>query len=296
MNKFFAIITILVAGFSGAQAQEINLVADERVEWHQNEQKMVAVGNAIASKKDMSIRADTITALYDNAKDKPEQAKSKSQIKAVHAIGGVVMKTASANGLGDTMDYDVLADSMILKGKPATIKTDTETITATESITYYPSKQQAIALGDVVAVDAQKNKIYSDRMVSFFEKNAQGSLEMKKVEIYDNIKIVTKDAEVTADKGTYLPKEALIKLYDHVIISQNGNSLKGDYAITDMNTGISRLISKKGSGKRVSGVFKEKSKEKQDSKPETNFAPDSNKAVDQPVTYLTDPTETNKGK
>ena len=258
MNKLFAAACLLAAFTAPARAEKINLVADERVEWHQNEQKMVAVGNAVASKQDMSVRADTITAFYENVAEKSAQNKKQSRIKTVHAQGGVIMKSARADGFGDTLDYDVAADSMTLKGKPAKIKTETEDITAEGSITYYPSKQQAIALENVIATDAQKNKVHSDRMISFFEKNAQGALEMKRVEIYDNVKIVTKDAEVTADRGVYLPKENLVNLYDHVVIMQDGNFIRGDYAVTDLNTGVSRLLTRKGSGKRVSGVFREK--------------------------------------
>lgn len=261
MNKFFAAACLLAVFTMPARAEKINLVADDRVEWHQNKQKMVAVGNAVASKQDMSVRADTITAFYENAGTASDRQKSKSQIKTVHAQGGVVMKSARADGFGDTLDYDVAADTMVLRGRPAKIKTETEDITARGSITYYPSKQQAVALDNVIATDAQKNKVYADRMISFFEKNAQGALEMKRVEIYDNVKIVTKDAEVTADRGVYLPKDNLVNLYDRVVIKQDGNFIRGDYAVTDLSTGVSRLLTRKGSGKRVSGVFREKDKD-----------------------------------
>ena len=281
MNKLFVLAFALVATTFPAKAEKINLVADERVEWHQNEQKMVAVGNAVASKKDMSIRADTITAFYESNKDNTSNKKSK--IKTVHAKGGVVLKSARADGFGDTMDYDVAADSMTLKGKPAKIKTAQEEITALGSITYYPSKQQAIALDDVVATDSQKNKVYSDKMISFFEKNAQGNLEMQRVEIYDNVKIVTKDAEVTADRGVYLPKDNKVNLYENVTIRQNGNFIRGDVAVTDLSTGVSRLQTKKGSGKRVSGVFKEKEKDTSEEKKQAEPATPAPKEQQSPA-------------
>ncbi len=48
-SAYFLALTIALA--FPAHAEDIRLTADDKVEWHQNEQKMVAVGNAIATKK-----------------------------------------------------------------------------------------------------------------------------------------------------------------------------------------------------------------------------------------------------
>ena len=64
-----------------ARAEKINLVADDRVEWHQNEQKMVAVGNAVASKQDMSVRADTITAFTKTPAPRPTGKRASRRLK-----------------------------------------------------------------------------------------------------------------------------------------------------------------------------------------------------------------------
>ena len=82
-------------------------------------------------------------------------------------------------------------------------------------------------------------------------------MTLDKVDIFGNIKIITKDAEVSAEKGTYLPQSGLIKLFNNVTINQQGNILHGDKAETNLNTGISRLLSGNKNG-RVKGVFKEK--------------------------------------
>ena len=262
MKKLLCILSACLYTVSYSYAEDINLVADDKVEWYQNEQKMVAVGNAVASKKDMNIRADKMTGYYSSYR---VNGQDKTGISTVHAEGNVKMHSPKADGFGDTMDYDVTAETVVLKGRPAKIKTEKETITATESITYYPNKQQAIALGEVIASN-NANKIYSNKMVSYFSKNQQGNLEMDRVEIFDNVKIVSKDAVVTAEKGLYLPKESMVKLFNNVVIEQDGNILKGDMAETNLDTGVSKLLTKKSSGKRVTGVFKEKSKSNKEKK------------------------------
>lgn len=261
MNKLFYLIAALGFSFSTAQAQYINLTADKQVEWDSKAQKMTAVGNAVATKKDMEMRADKMTAYY--AKNDSPEAKNKTTVSEVHAVGSVVMTSPNAKAYGHTMDYDIAADSMILKGAPARIKTGKELITAKESITYYPSQNKAIALGSVYAEDMNKNQIYADKMIAFFKKGGpDNKLDMDKVEIYGHVKIVSKDADVIADKGLYLPKTGIVKLFDNVLINQQGNKIRGDFAETNLNTGISKLLAGKTSQGRVSGVFKEKKKQK----------------------------------
>lgn len=204
---------------------------------------MVAVGNAVATKQDMNIRADRMTAFYETSKKGGEKARS--NIRDVHAVGGVVMTSPNAKAYGDTMDYDLIKDEMILRGKPVSkiVTNDNKIITATESITYYPSQDKAVALGDVVAKDPE-NTIYGNKMISFFTKNAQNQTELDKVEIYSDtnqVKIVNDQATVTGEWGVYLPKINKVRLYKHVVINQEGNILNGDYAETDLKTGISRV-------------------------------------------------------
>ena len=280
MQKLCIIPALALLIAAPAAAEEVHLTADERVEWHQNEQKMVAVGNAVATKQDMNIRADRMTAFYETSKKGGEKARS--NIRDVHAVGGVVMTSPNAKAYGDTMDYDLIKDEMILRGKPVSkiVTNDNKTITATESITYYPSQDKAVALGDVVAKDPE-NTIYGNKMISFFTKNAQNQTELDKVEIYSDtnqVKIVNDQATVTGEWGVYLPKINKVRLYKHVVINQEGNILNGDYAETDLKTGISRVLSDKKSGKRVSGVFIEKDKEAEKNNAPQKKQPTADKA------------------
>ena len=250
------LLTTLLLLFSAvfAYAGDVNITAEQKVEWHQKEQKMVAVGNAVATRDDMNIKSDTLIGYY-----KPGSGESKGKISRVEAKGNVRMHSDKADAFGYNLDYDLDKDTAVLLGKPAKIKTEGETITAEENITYYPSQQKAVALGNVEGTDKDGNHIYSDKMIAYFIKGKDGSsnLTLDKVDIFGNVKIVTKDTTVTADKGTYLPQSGLVKLFDNIIINQDGNLLRGDKAETNLNTGISKLLAGSAKG-RVKGVFKEK--------------------------------------
>lgn len=232
---------------------DINITAEQKVEWHQKDQKMVAVGDAVATKEDMTVKADTLTGYYG------KDAAGKGRVTRVTATGNVRMSSPKASAFGDNLDYDLQKEEAVLTGRPAKIDTGNEIITAEDKITYYPEQQKAVALGNVVAVDKDKNTLYSEKMIAYFAKEDPRSqnLTLRKVDIFDNIKIVTPDATVTADKGTYLPQTGLVKLFDNITINQEGNVLHGDKAETDLNTGISKLLSASPKN-RVKGVFKEK--------------------------------------
>ena len=250
------LIKLTIAAFflsvGQALAGNITLDADGGVEYHQKEQKLVAVGNARASKEDLSIRAETLVGFYDS--------QTKNRFSRLEAYEDVVMKTPRADADGDSLVYDIANDTAILKGYPAHIKTPDADITAKGSITYYPTKKQAIARDNVIAADAEGNKVHADLMTAYFADGADGKLVLDKIDIEQNVKIISGDTTVTALRGTYWARQGKINLFDDVVINQNGNVLKGSKAETDLNTGISKMLSG-GTKGRVSGVFKEKKKD-----------------------------------
>ncbi len=257
MRKLLPTLTLfLLFGAASASAADITLTAEEKVEWHSNSQKIVAVGNAVATKENMKIQADKLIGHYLGK----NSASEKGRIKRVEAVGKVDMVSDTTHAYGDSLDYDVSKDTAVLKGKPAKIATPKETITADDNITYYMAEQKAVASGNVTAI-SNDNRLTADLMVAYFAKgsDAKSGMELDKVEIFNNIKIKTPDADVVADKGIYYPKTEKVKLFHNVTITQNGNSLSGDQAETDLRTGISQMTAgtKKG---RVTGVFKEKKK------------------------------------
>ena len=233
-------------------AGDITLDADEHVEYHQKEQKLIAKGNAKASKENLNISADTLIGYYNQ--------QNKNKISRIEAHKNVKMTTPDATITGNEMIYDIKNDAATLTGTPAKIKNTDFTITSDGPIIYYQTLQKATAENNVKAIDKQGNHVYADLMTAWFTKDEKGSLVLDKIDIEKNIKIISKDATVTALKGTYHARLGKIFLYENVIINQQGNILKGDKAETDLNTSISKLLANEKSG-RVKGVFKEKKKE-----------------------------------
>lgn len=129
-------------------------------------------------------------------------------------------------------------------------------IDADEQIEFYQNDGKVIAIGNA-KIRKDDQTIEADKITGFYEDKNNNKLNIDKIIAEGNVKINTKDIIATANRSEYLPKEDIVKLFDKVTISQNGNTITGDYAETNIKTGISKLVSKKTGG-RVSGVFKEK--------------------------------------
>ncbi len=248
MKKFLVLFALLYAPVVFAD-DDITIMADDKVEWHNKEGKMVAIGNARASNSSMSVNAQKLEGFYEEVGDEKE-------ISKVLGYGDVVLVSENAKGYGEKLFYDVKKDEAILSGAPAMIKTGTETLKASENIYYYPTKKKAIARGKVEAETNDGNKIFADEMIAYFKQSNNSSLSLEKVDIFDNVKIITKDATVNAEKGVYYPQSGEVELFEDVSIIQGDNVLRGDKAVANLNTGVSKLIA--GSKGRVKGTFKAK--------------------------------------
>lgn len=138
----------------------------------------------------------------------------------------------------------------------STISSAEVTMDADERVEIYQNDGKIIAIGNAI-VKKDDKAIKADKIIGFYKKDSNNKIAIDKIIAEGKVIITTQDAVVAADKGEYILKEDIVKLFNNVTISQNGNIIKGDYAETNLKTGISKLMSQK-SGGRVSGVFKEK--------------------------------------
>lgn len=232
-------------------ANDIVITAERQVDVYQEENKVVAIGDAVAVKDNLTVKAQELTAFFEKTQN--SDGSESNTISKMYAKDRASLNMDKADAYGDSIEYNLQQDFLLIKGKPAIVKNAQAKVSATDSITYYPALSKAVAKGNVIA-DNGKNKIFSDTMETYFKKDKNGEMVLERVEIPQNPKIVTKDGSVKAKSGIYYPDQNMVYMYEDVIIDQNGNILKGDKAETNLNTGISRILSGK---ERVSGVWYE---------------------------------------
>lgn len=250
-----AVAFLLLSAFQPAQAQGIGLPgqssdrpieinADEGIEWQQNTKAYIARGNARAAQGDVAVHADTLTAYYRENKG------GSTDIWRIDAVGRVRIVTPTQKAFGDKGIYDVDNGVLVLTGK-VRMETETDRITARDSLEYWEKRNLAVARGNAIAERGQ-NKLRADVLTAHFRKDAKGKSRVSKVDAFDNIVITTPDEIVRSNRGVYDVETGIAKLTGSVKITRGTNQLNGEYAEVNLNTGVSRLF---GRGGGVRGIF-----------------------------------------
>lgn len=223
--------------------------ADQALEWHKERQAYVARGNAVATRGDLSVRADTLTAYYR------ELPTGGTEIYRLSAEGGVVIKAPRQTAYGDRGVYEVDRQVAVLTGQGLRLETEQDVVTAKDSLEYWREQNLAVARGDAVAVRGD-NRVRADRLVGLLQENEQGDLDLTRIDAEGSVVITTPTDVARGDQGTYDMTQRVAVLTGDVKITRGRNQLNGNAAEVDLETGISRILSGPEGGKgRVRGLF-----------------------------------------
>ncbi len=149
----------------GNDDKPLEVLADQGIEWHQNDNIYVARGNARAIKGDTTVHGDTLTAHYRKA------ASGATEVWRVEANGNVRITTPTDTAFGDRAVYTIDNGVLVMTGKNLRLNTPREKITARDSLEYWEQKDLAVARGDAVVV-TDGRRIRADVLTAQF-KNAE---------------------------------------------------------------------------------------------------------------------------
>jgi len=228
---------------------EIN--ADQGIEWQQKTKAYIARGNARAAQGDVAVHADTLTAYYR------EKDGGGTSIWRIDAENNVRIVTPTQRAFGNKGVYDVDNGILVLTGN-VRMETETDRITAQDSLEYWEKRNLAVARGNAIA-ERGDNKLRADVLTAHFFKDAKGKSRVRKIDAFDNIVITTPDEIVRSNRGVYDVETGIAKLTGSVKVTRGTNQLNGEYAEVNLNTGVSRLFGRGGS---VRGIFTPEAVEK----------------------------------
>jgi lipopolysaccharide export system protein LptA len=285
--------------FGGASTDNrpIDITADSGIEWQQQAQVYIARGNAVATRGTSEVHADTLTAHYRPSKSKT--AEGGNEVYRLDADGHVVMKGPTQTVVGDQAVYDVDQQIAVVTGKALKLTTPTDVVTARDSLEWYDATQVAVARGNAVATRADKHiraDVLTAHMTkekpnptgkkpdatnATETKSAATSAKPQSVAAKkggaaplgadsENSRISRVDAQghVVAwnstdvgkgDYGVYNAETGIVTLLGNVTISRGQDVIRGRYAVLDLNTNVSRMMTvaaKPGElAPRVEGLF-----------------------------------------
>jgi lipopolysaccharide export system protein LptA len=259
----------------------IDITARDGIEWRQNEQQVIARGDARAIRGGVTVTADRLTAWYRKKGAATAQAAQATpvaglvgdpstegnEIYRLQADGHVHIFTATDQAQGDRATYDLDQSVLVMTGRNLKLTTPDDTITSRDDLEYWPQKHMAVARGDAVVVTKDAKRIAADTLVAYTSDNpaparAPGakasddplasSGKLERVEAFGHVSVRTPTDTVTGDRGVYVPETGMARLGGDVHITRGQNQLNGAEADVNMKTGIATLSARRSG--RVAGL------------------------------------------
>jgi lipopolysaccharide export system protein LptA len=278
-----------------ADNRPISVTADLGIEWQKQAQVYVARGNALATRGNTQVRADTLTAHYRPAKGtQGANDVGGNEVYRLDADRHVVINNGANIVVGDRAVYDVGQEIAVITGKGLRLTTSTDVVTARDAFEWYDQLQLAVARGDAVAVRGDR-RIRADILSAHMIKDkppdaakpARGGAgasaapaaksssptakptpataadaensRISRIDAQGHVVVSTPTDIGRGDFGVYDAIKGIVTLLGNVTITRGQNVIRGQYAVVDLNTNVSRMLPLAAApGKpapRVEGIF-----------------------------------------
>ncbi|MGC2854766.1 LptA/OstA family protein [Novispirillum sp. DQ9] len=218
----------------GGSSGPIEVLADNGIEWQQSQRRFTARGNAVASRGDVSVRADQLVASYR------ETEGGGTDISRLEAHGGVRISSPTQTATGTSAVYDLDTGRVELLGSPARLVTPNETLTANERLTYDTVKGIATAQGGAT-IEQGGRVLRAPTLEARLVATADGGTALSTVEARGGVEIITPSETAHGSQGNYDANSGIATLTGSVRIVRGDNVLTGSKAIVNLRTGVSTL-------------------------------------------------------
>jgi len=185
--------TARAQGIDMSHGGPIDITASQGMEWRQQEQEVIARGDARAVRGDVTVTADELVAFYrkkaappaaPGAAPQPAAPASapasnptdavdtgNNEIYRLEARGRVNIYTPTDHAIADHAVYDIDQAVLVLTGKNLKITTPQDVITARDTIEYYSQKHMSVARGQATVVTNDGRRVYADTLVAYTRPN-----------------------------------------------------------------------------------------------------------------------------
>jgi len=268
MLKFLLFYLILFIIRSAAFGNDIELSADNGLEWNQEKMTISAIQNASIKRDKLTLISDKIVVHYRNKSVAKNINSNKAEIFLIYANGNVVLNSPKEQISADYIEYNLDNNTISIKpiNRPIKMKAYDADIFANGKIMYYEDKNYAIVNNATIfhsgrSLSSDIMKLEFDKLDAVNNKSSIG-LGLSKVTATGNLTIKDKAEILTGNVAIYDNKTGMVSIDGNVELSRGGGSkLQGGKIEYNMKTGITRLLPDPVFGKVV-GIFKSVNKKR----------------------------------
>lgn len=264
MRRFF-LAALLLPGWAAAQGIDMSqggptdITADDGIEWRQNEQVVIARGNARAVRDGTTVDAARLLARYrpqagQQAQAQPAQPGESplsggNEIWRMEAEQNVRISTATDVAVGDRAVYDMDQAVLVLTGRNISYTTPQHVITARDSLEYWSQRRMAVGRGSALVVTQDGRRITADTLVAYMLEDppagapptAAGAPAGQPV----SVRVPTQARPGT--EGTQGPPPGQgridrVELFGNVEIRTETEVVRGDRGVYSAATGLARVL------------------------------------------------------
>lgn len=260
----------------------IEVTSSDGMEWRQNEQMVVARGNARAVRGDVTVTTDLLIARYRRkagaapatpaATPGPGAPDSgNNEIYRLEAEGNVHIFTSTDLAVGDHATYDIDQAVLLLTGTQLKLTTPQQVMTARDTMEYWSQKHMAVGRGLATVTTSDGRRLSGDTLVGYTTAPPPpgtppaaalpakpgadplaASGKLQRIEGFGNVEVRTVTETIRGSRGVYVADTGIARLAGAVRITRGQSQLNGDEALVNMKTGVSTLSRDPGS--RVQGL------------------------------------------
>ena len=169
-------------GLDLSKGGPVDVTAAGGFEFVENEQKVIASGDARAVRGDVTVLADRLIAYYRKKAGAPAAPAPSpdtaapaaadldggdNEVYRLEAEGHVRIYTPTDEAVGDRAIYDIDTAVLVMTGKAMKLTTPQQVMTARDSMEYWSQKHMAVGRGAAVVVTSDGRRLAGDVLVGY---------------------------------------------------------------------------------------------------------------------------------
>ena len=266
-----ALLALLLAGTARAQPIDfsqggpVQVTARGGFEWHENEQVVIATGDARSVRGDVTVLSDTQIAHYRKKGTGPnapapaapvvtpaaapttaaqggtDADSGGNEVYRLEADGHVRIFTPTDYAQGDHATYDIDQAVLLMTGHDMKLTTPQDVLTARDSMEYWSQRHIAVGRGNAVVVTNDGRRIAADVLVGYTtDPNAPQPGAPAKPQPTPAAASAT--AKPGADPLLASGKLKRVEAFGNVEVRTQTDIVRGDRGVYIPDTGMARIV------------------------------------------------------